>query len=596
MVRLLISLLVFELLFLGCGRDPVPVARKQDPPVEIEPESSLRFVDVTSSAGLLFQHFDTTRNALLPEDNGSGVAVADYDNDGWPDLYFANLAGSALLDRAELEATRPPGRLFRNRGDGTFEDTTESSGLRHVGWDNAAVWADFNGDGWLDLVITGIDEIALYQNRGDRTFGLVSETVGLGVVDCIASGPAVGDIDRDGDLDLYVPCYVDFPWDRVPDREIVGGRPATMTTPASYPPQPDLFYLNDGRGHFQESSAQLGTVDESGRGLQASLVDLDNDGWLDLYVANDQSFDRLYQNLGDGKFADVTLTAGTYDPRAAMGLTFADYDSDGRLDLFITHWVGEENALYQNLSASGEMLFEDRTRAEGLAPGDPASVDWGTGLYDFDLDGDLDILVSSGSTVEDEWTLEVLSDPKMIPQTPRVYERTEEGWRDVSDTAGPLFSKPVVGRGASFADFDRDGLSDAVFSVHGGAPILLHNESSRRGHWLGLDLVGTSANRWAVGARVEVTAEGRSWTRAVVIGDGYCGSSSPRLAFGLGDAEFIEEVTVHWPDGTAQVYPGPIETDRVLQFTQGVEGWEEDPTRSGVARGHAADFVGGTER
>lgn len=542
---------------------------------------AFQFEELAAVVGLDFVHFDSSRAALLPEDNGSGLAFADFDNDGFDDLYVVNLAGPVLLERGVLIESRSPGRLFHNQADGTFRDVTEETGLVHVGWDMAAIWADLDGDGWLDLVLTGIDEVRLFRNLEGTGFADVSEEAGLGEVDCLATGPAVADYDGDGDLDLYVPCYVAFPWERARNRTQVGGRPATMTTPANYPPQPNLLFRNDGQGHFDEVAGEAGVADETGRGLQAVFVDLDGDGRSELYVGNDQSFDRLYRNLGDGTFEDSSLPAGTHDPRASMGIMIGDYDADGAPDLFLTHWVGEDNALYRNLSSEGVLLFEDLTRVQGLAPVDRSWVSWGGGWFDFDLDADLDLFMVNGSTVEDEWTLEVLSDPKMIPQPMVVYERREDRYVDSSSCAGESFVANHVGRGATFSDYDRDGLVDVAVQVHNGRLLLLRNRSTPRGRWLEIDLLGEEPNHWAVGAKVTVTTLERVLTRQRLAGEGYLGSNSPTLHFGLGAVAEVTDVEVRWPSGRI-TRSGPIPIDRRVRLSAGTDGWEEvssSPTR-----------------
>ncbi len=572
---------------LGCAPEPP----SQSPTAESVASCAFRFEEVAALAGLDFVHFDSPRAALLPEDNGSGLAFADYDNDGFDDLYVVNLAGPVLLERSALIASRSPGRLFHNQADGTFRDVTEETGLVHVGWDMAAVWADLDGDGWLDLVLTGIDEVRLFRNLEGMGFADVSAEAGLGEVDCLATGPAVADYDADGDLDLYVPCYVAFPWQRARNRTLVGGRPATMTTPADYPPQPNLLFRNDGEGHFDEVAEEAGVADETGRGLQAVFVDLDGDHRPDLYVGNDQSFDRLYRNLGDGTFEDSGLLAGTHDPRASMGITVGDYDSDGVVDLFLTHWVGEENALYRNLSEEGVLLFEDVTRALGLAPVDASWVSWGGGWFDLDLDGDLDFFMVNGSTVEDEWTLEVLSDPKMIPQPLAVYERLENRYVEASACAGESFATNFVGRGATFADYDRDGLVDVAIQVHNGSPLLLKNRSTPRGHWLEIDLLGEAPNHWAVGAEVVVTTSNGVLTRQNLAGEGYLGSNSTTLHFGLGEVAEITDVEVRWPSGRV-TRSGPIPSNQRVRLSAEGNGWEAmgssptqpTPWRSGASR------------
>lgn len=535
---------------------------------------------------LPFRHFDSPRAALLPEDNGSGVAVADYDNDGYDDIYVVNFAGPVLTPRDELVATRPPGRLFRNLGGGNFEDVTEATGLRHVGWGMGALWMDANDDGWLDLIITGLDEVRLFLNQEGREFREAGEEYGLGELPCLATGAAAADYDGDRDLDLYVPCYVNFPWDRARDRPLVGGRPSTMTTPANYPAQRNFLFRNDG-STFVDVTTRAGVADEMGRGLQALFADLDGDHRPDLYVGNDQSFDKLYHNLGDGTFADVSVAAGTRDPRAGMGIALGDFDGDGAQDLFLTHWVGEQNALYKNLSADDFLLFEDVTYPVDLAPIDPSWVSWGSALVDLELDGDLDLFLVNGSTIEDEWTLEVLSNPKMIPQPLRVYTQQDGHFSDSSDSAGEVFSQLLVGRGAGFGDFDRDGLLDAVVAVHGGSPLVVWNRSTRAGHWLAVDLEGSSPNRFAVGAQVTVTSEGGGlWTQQILVGESYLSDSSYRLHFGLGAAETVA-VQVIWPSGAIQDFE-EIPTDRTVGLREGTAEWKtvsrehQEPTARGA--------------
>ena len=568
-----------------------PEPREGETTAESESPCTFHFEEQAARAGLDFVHFDSPRAALLPEDNGSGLAFADFDNDGFDDLYVVNLAGPVLLERDTLVESRSPGRLFHNQADGTFRDVTEETGLIHVGWDMAAVWADLDGDGWLDLVLTGIDEVLLYRNLEGTGFADVSAAAGLGEVDCLATGPAVADYDGDGDLDLYVPCYVAFPWDRARNRTVVGGRPATMTTPANYPPQPNLLLRNDGQGHFDNVAAEAGVADETGRGLQAVFADLDGDGQSDLYVGNDQSFDRLYRNLGDGTFEDSGLLAGTHDPRASMGITIGDYDGDGAPDLFLTHWVGEENALYRNLSEEGMLLFEDVTRTQGLAPVDTSWVSWGSGWFDLDLDADLDLFMVNGSTIEDEWTLEVLSDPKMIPQPLAVYERREDRYFDVSACAGESFTTNHVGRGSTFSDYDRDGLVDVAIQVHNTSPLLLRNRSIPRGHWLEIDLLGEEPNHWGVGARVTVTTSEHVLTSQQLVGGSYLGSNSPTLHFGLGDVVEVSDVEIRWPSGRI-TRSGPIPVDQRVRLSAEEDGWQEmsssvtppSPWKQGVSR------------
>ncbi len=564
----MLAVTIVALMSLGVSEEPEPLP-EEAPRIRFESEV------------LPFEHFGASRAALLPEDNGSGVAVGDYDNDGYDDVYLVNLAGPVLMAPEELVRTRPPGRLFHNKGDGSFEEVTEVTGLRHVGWGMGAVWADVNDDGWLDLLVTGIDEVRLFLNEDGSRFTDASADFDLGALPCFATGAAFADYDADLDLDLYVPCYVDFPWERARDRPLVAGRPATMTTPANYPAQPNYLFRNEGGRKFVDVSRVAGVQDEFGRGLQALFADLNDDRLPDLYIANDQSFDKLYQNRGDGTFADVSLEAGTRDPRAGMGIALGDYDGDGVQDHFLTQSVGEQNALYRNISTKEFLLFEDVTYPVGLAPVDQAWVGWGTGLLDLDLDGDLDLFVVNGSTIEDEWTLEVLSDPKMIPQPLRIYRQQSGRFRDASDAAGDIFSELLVGRGAAFGDFDRDGLVDAVVSVHNAKPVVLRNASERGGHWLSIELEGRSPNRFAVGATVRVEGTAKL-TQQVLAGESYLSDSSYRLHFGLGKARSVA-LTVEWPSGATQSFDD-LPIDSTIRLREGAKEWETVSRKRRVPR------------
>ena len=577
-ICVLLTFAVSGIGILACQNSTLPTDQK----TPTEP-CLIHFEDATATAGIDFLHFGDKRSSILPEDNGSGVAIGDYDNDGYDDIYLVNFAGPALMPREELIRTRRGGRLFRNTGNGTFSDVTETANLVHIGWDMAAVWADLDSDGWLDLLITGINEVALYRNQGDGTFIHQSEDAGLGYLNCFASGPTIGDYDVDGDLDVYVPCYVDFPWERAHKRPSVGGRPAPMTTPADYPPQRNFLFKNNGKAQFLDDAKHANVLDSSGRGLQAIFADLDDDLWPDLYVSNDQSFDRLFLNKKDGTFENLSPTAGTNDPRAGMGIGIGDYNADGLIDLFLTHWVGEQNALYLNRSTTGRLLFEDRTLEERLAPIDLDLVGWATGFFDFELDGDLDILVVNGSTIEDEWTLDVLSDPKMIPQPLHLYERLNNHYTNASACAGEPFTLGLVGRGGAFTDYDRDGLIDAVISTHNGPPLLLHNTSSTEGHWLQIELVGQGQNKWAIGAKVSVHTEFGSLVRTRLAGESYLSANSSRLHFGLGSIETGFDVEVQWPSGeTTRIKNIPI--DRIIRLRQGTDTWEEVPVQPSAPR------------
>lgn len=520
-------------------------------------EARLHFAEVQAEAGVRFHHFASHRDSLLPEDVGSGVGWGDYDNDGDEDLFLVNFAGPFLMDEGELKQ-RPGNRLYRNDGDGKFTDATREAGLGHAGWDYACLWFDYNNDGWLDLAVTHYDGVLLYRNRGDRTFEEATQQSGLADIHRYLLGMTAGDYDHDGDLDLYLCGYVTFDRERARNRPIVAGRPSVWTNPVSYPALPNILLRNEGNGTFTDATESAGVANPKGKSMQALFCDFDNDGWPDLYVGNDVgTADALFFNQQDGTFTDVALLAGTFDRRASMGLAVGDVWHRGYMDLFTTHWVAEDHALWKNITMDFEsipnasLLFEDVGPRTGIVAAKTSSmVGWGTGLYDFDNDGYLDVMIANGSTIEDELTLEVLSDPKLIPQESQVLLNNGEGrFVEVSDEAGEFFHRHMVNRGMAFADYDRDGRIDTAVVQHGGEAILLRNVTHTTGHWLQVRLKGTNGNLFGVGARVEVKAGGKLHTRQCVLSSSYLSSDSLSCHFGLGEAETVDSVNVIWPTG-----------------------------------------------
>jgi hypothetical protein len=550
---------------LGCRGEDVS---ENVPPVEGEvslpvSQSPLKFDEVQAQVGIEFRHFAAQRDSLLPEDVGSGVGWIDYDNDGDEDLYLVNFAGPFLMDESELQQ-RTGNRLYRNDGD-HFTDVTDRTGVGHVGWDLGCLAFDFDSDGWLDLAVTHYKGVVLYRNRGDETFEDVTAAAGLDGIDRFLSGLTAGDYDRDGDLDLYLCGYVDFDREKARHRPIVAGRPSVWTNPVSYPALPNILLRNDGNGSFTDVSAEAGVTDPGGKTMQALFCDFDNDGWPELYVGNDVGTpDALFHNQQDGTFKNIAVVAGTFDRRASMGIAVGDVWHRGCMDLLTMHWVAEDHALWKNLTLdfvsrkAGETsppLFEDVGPESGIVEiKSSAMVGWGTGLHDFDNDGHLDIMISNGSTIEDELTLEVLSEPKLIPQESQVLWNDGEGrFIDVSHSSGEFFRKDQVNRGLAFADFNRDGLVDAAVLQHNGPAILLKNVTSPAGHWLQVRLKGSDGNVFGVGARVEVTVGDVRQSRQCVLSSSYLSSDSLLSHFGLGAAEVVDQVKVIWPDGTVCV-------------------------------------------
>ena len=539
-------------------------------------DTPIRFAEVQEQAGISFHHFNAVRDSLLPEDTGSGLGWADYDNDGDDDLYLVNFAGPFLMDEAELKK-RPGNRLYRNDGNGKFTDVTQKSGVGHVGWDYGCLWFDYDNDGWLDLAVTHYLGVVLYRNRGDQTFEDATQAAGLADIDRFLQGMTAGDYDRDGDLDLYLCGYVEFDRERARNRPLVSGRPAVWTNPVSYAALPNILLRNEGDGKFVDVTESAGVANPKGKSMQALFCDFDNDGWPDLFVGNDVgTADVLFHNRHDGTFDNVAVIAGTFDRRATMGIAVGDIWHRGVMDLFTTHWVAEDHALWKNLaiqldspesSEDDSLMFEDVGPQTGIVAAKASPfVGWGTGLYDFDNDGHLDLMISNGSTIEDELTLEVLTEPKLIPQPSQVLWNDGDGqFIDISPEAGGFFQQHLVNRGLAFSDYNQDGRIDAAVLRHNGPAILLKNVSESTGHWLQVRLKGTKNNVFGVGARVEVKAGDIVHSRQCVLSSSYLSSDSLLCHFGLGDVTTVDHVKVIWPDGTESRQDN-LKADRIIEI------------------------------
>jgi len=529
-----------------------------------------RLLDATREAGLgAFRTFEGARTGQLPEDMGSGAAWGDYDNDGDEDLFLV-AAGGPL---GAPEAERAPSELFENLGDGSFRRAEGFPETRVMGM--AAAWGDYDGDGWLDLLLTGFDTLRLFRNDDGR----FSRVTSFPELRGFWSGAAWADFDRDGDLDLYVCGYVRYEADpgtrsRV-SRQYGSSVPYTLN-PASFPPERNLLFLSDGRGGFREVARARGVDNPQGRSLSALWHDFDADGWLDLYVANDISDNVFYWNR-KGRFEDVSHAAWVADHRGAMGLAAGDWNRDGDDDLFISHWLAQENALYDSMVkdlaggdgprfAAGNLRFADVADQVGLGQVALPMVGWGTEFADFDADGWLDLVVANGST------LQVEDDPtRLRPQLPFLFwNRRGEHFHDLAPASLPLAS-PHVGRGLAVADYDGDGDLDLLVVHHGEGVQLLRNDM-QTGHWIEVVLrsrpaAGRTARGFGEGATAALRVGGVELRRAVG-GASYLSQSARTLHFGLGAATRAEGLEVRWPDGEKTAY-GPLDAGARFEVTQG---------------------------
>src|ERR1700682_3797322 len=495
------------------------------------------------------------KNKYLLETTGCGVAFYDYDNDGWLDIFVVN--GWRL--EGFPAGKEPTSRLFENNRDGTFTDVTAKAGLLHSGWGQGVCVGDYDNDGFDDLFVTYFGKNVLYHNNGNGTFTDVSEKAGLaGNGKRWNTGCAFVDYDRDGRLDLFVANYIDLDLKTAPVPES-GPCLYKGVMVACGPPGlnggKNILYHNNGNGTFTDVSEKSGILKANGTfGLGVLTADLDNDGWPDIYVANDSTASALYQNKKNGTFVDVALEAGCAlsadgKPQAGMGISAADYDLDGNLDLVKTNFAGDTPSLYHNL---GEASFEDTTFTAGLGA-HTQFLGWGCGFFDFDNDGWPDILICNGHVYPE---VEQLKTEAGYPQRKLLYRNLRNGrFEDVSLQAGPGISEPLAARGCAFGDFDNDGALDMVVNPVNDYPQRVRCDSQEGNNWIKVRTIGTKSNRSGIGARLKCVTRAPDEARLhqqideVRSGGGYFSQNDLRVHFGLGKAVKVELLEIRWPSG-----------------------------------------------
>ena len=539
------------------------------------------FEDVASRNGIEFISYSGDHLWYLVDTLGSGAAAGDYDGDGDPDLLL--LTGGAILDEYQEEAAEYSNALLRNDGGGRFTDVTERAGLRFSGWSNGAVFGDYDGDGDLDLYVVCHGPNLLYRNEGNGTFTEVGRQAGV-AHEGFGAGACFADFDGDRDLDLFVTNYAKY------DLAAEKGKVKWFTDgvkqfPQYFEPQDDVLYRNNGDGTFTDITLEAGAAG-TGRGMTAMATDYDDDGDLDLAIVNDIGYDDLLRNDG-GRFTDVSFESGFACNRegqyeAGMGLAANDYDGDGDIDFIVTNYGGEQNTLFRN-EGGGQLL--DVTREVGLRTQLVMDcVGWGVAMQDFDLDGNVDILVVNGHVIPGiiAWYMKNLHDPTGdIPQMgPEAFRqgasqpkhlflgKGDGTFEDLEGRAGYEIESGRMSRGSVHADFDGDGRLDlAVVNKNEEAQILL-NRMPPRGSWVVLDLRAPPPNVFAIGARVTIRAGGRSFTRELHAGSSYLSCDEPAVHTGLGAAQRIDQVIVRWPGGPTETFRG-LPVNRRMTLRQG---------------------------
>jgi hypothetical protein len=589
-----LALLPLVLLFqVGCGRKPTDDTKPQAIPQESQkspasppqppkmagttasgatpdadaaarPSGPIEFVDVTSQAGIHFKHnAGNFGKKYLPETMGSGVCFIDYDNDGWPDIFFVN-----SMDWPEHQTSKSYPALYHNNHDGTFTDVTRQAGLAVESYGLGCAVGDYDNDGFDDLYLTTLGSNRLYHNLGNGKFADVTAKAGVASPGFSASAVWF-DYDNDGKLDLFVTHYIE--WSIEKDQYCtLDNKNKSYCTPQTYKGETSRLYHNKGHGVFEDVTKKAGLFDPTSKSLGVALLDYDNDGWLDLFVTNDTEANKLYRNNHDGTFADVGVSVGvgfseSGRVRAGMGTDTADLDQPGLPSIVIGNFTNETTALYRT---DGTGLFTDESIRSGIAQMTSQSLTFACFFMDYDLDGRLDIFAANGHVSDD---IAVVQPTLRYAQPAGAYRNLgDRKFEDVSAKLGHALQKQVVARGMAYADIDNDGDLDLVITANNGSARLLRNDNGNQNDVLRVRLIGTKSNRDAIGARITLTAaNGLSETRMVKSGSSYLSQSELPVTFGLGKPGFAKglRLDIVWPSGRKESIPG-IKSNQVLTIEE----------------------------
>lgn len=518
-----------------------------------EPAPTPQLIDITASTGIKFDHLSSPEQRYIVESMSGGVALIDYDRDGYPDIYFTNAQSVEMA----LAGKKSRSALFHNNHDGTFTDVTDKAGVAYPCWAMGASTGDYNNDGFPDLLVTCFGAVVLYKNNGDGTFTDVTKAAGLSSDSGWAAGGAFGDYDGDGFVDLFVSHYVDL---NLKDLPTFGSSKTckyhgidVQCGPRGLKGSPDNLYHNNGNGTFTDVSQKAGVADPQKRfGLTAVWSDFDEDGKLDLFVTNDGQPNYLYHNEGNGHFTDVAYNAGVAVSQdgveqANMGLALGDYQHTGRFSIAITHFSEEYAVLYRN---DGKMNFTDTSYISGIAPATTAYVGWGDGFVDLLNSGWPDFFMVNGHVYPQVDNADVgtkYKEPMLLFQNQR-----NGTFKNISKNAGSAIQTPQVSRGVAFGDLFNDGKVEIVIENLKGQPTILRPQGGESNHWVSFELEGTKSNRLALNARVKIYAGDLVQTEEVRSSGSYLSQSDLRLHFGLGEKQKIDKIEILWPTGKVE--------------------------------------------
>ena len=546
-----------------CGATAALSAWPLDVLVQPPGSPGFRFVDVTAAAGIDFRHNTGAYGGkLLPETLGSGCAFIDYDSDGWQDIVLVN-----GMDWPGHRRQRSTLKLYRNNRNGTFTDVTRAAGLDVELYGMGVAVGDFNNDGFPDLFITCVGQSRLFRNTGKGTFVDVTRASGLGGREAFSTSAMWVDVDRDGLLDLFVCNYVR--WSAEHDVFCsVDGKRKSYCTPEAYRGETCWLFRNRGNGTFEDVTATCGIFDSSSKALGVALLDVDQDGWPDIFVANDTQPNKLYRNQRNGTFKDIALEAGVAlsedgKARAGMGVDAADFANAGRAGIAVTNFEGEMTGLYR---AQDPAQYRDVTIASGIGAASRTRLGFGCIFADVDLDGSLDLIVANGH-IDD--SVRNIPGRTGYAQAPNLFLNQGGGtFRDAAPETGGGFAQPRVGRGLACGDFDGDGDVDLLLTTNNGAPVLFRNDQTTGRRSIRFRLVGVKSNRDAIGAVVRIYHGGTSQMRMVKSGSSYLSQSELPVTFGVGTRDRVDRVVVEWPSGSTEEFKG-LASGKAYVVTEG---------------------------